>query len=114
MVATNEPALDRDLAMARVGGDTELLKELGALFLEESPRMMAELRDALARGDVRAVERTAHSLKGSVANFGAKRAVDTAFQIEQSGRTGNLGPVPGLLTPLDDALRMLYAELGQL
>ena len=114
MAVSNEPALDHELAMARVGGDAELLKELAALFLEESPRLMTELRDAYARADSRAVERTAHGLKGSVANFGAKRAVEAAFQIEQSGRAGDLGPVANLLAALDEALFVLHAELGQL
>ncbi len=100
--------------MARVGGDAELLKELALLFLEESPRMMTELLAAHAQGDAKQVERTAHGLKGSVANFGAKRAVDAAFQIEQSGRAGKLDGVAALLDTLDLALAALYSELRQL
>jgi HPt (histidine-containing phosphotransfer) domain-containing protein len=108
------PVLDRDLAMMRVGDDTELLKELADLFLEEYPRLMGELRAALEQGDARQVERSAHGLKGSVANFGAKPAVDAAFQIEQLGRSGKLDPVADLLRTLDLALLTLHGELSQL
>jgi len=106
--------LDRELAMVRVGGDEELLKELAQLFLEEYPRLMAELHAAHEKGDAAQVERTAHGLKGSVANFGAKQAVDAAYAIEQLGRGGRLEPVTGLLRTLDLALLSLHAELAQL
>ena len=108
------PVLDRELAMTRVGGDTELLKELADLFLEEYPRLMGELRAALERGDAKQVEHAAHGLKGSVANFGAKPAVDAAYQIEQFGRDGKLAPVTDLLRSLDLALLALHGELAQL
>jgi two-component system sensor histidine kinase/response regulator len=106
--------LDHEAAMARVGGDEELLKELAQLFLEEYPRLMAELREAHAQGDARMVERTAHGLKGSVANFGAKPAVEAAYQIEQLGKGGKLDAVTEALRTLDLALLSLHAELKQL
>lgn len=106
--------LDHEVAMARVGGDTELLRELAQLFMEESPRLMAELRAAHEQGDAKQVERTAHGLKGSVANFGAKPAVDAAYQIEQLGKAGKLEPAAEVLRSLDLALLALNAELSQL
>jgi HPt (histidine-containing phosphotransfer) domain-containing protein len=100
--------------MTRVGGDAELLKELADLFLEEYPRLMAELRAAHEQGDAKQVERTAHGLKGSVANFGAKPAVDAASQIEQLGKAGKLETVAEALRSLDLALLSLHSELTQL
>jgi HPt (histidine-containing phosphotransfer) domain-containing protein len=106
--------LDHEVAMSRVGGDAELLKELAGLFLEEYPRLIAELRDAHHDGDAKRVESTAHGLKGSVANFGAKAAVDAALRIEQLGRAGNLGGVEEMLHTLDLALLALHTELTAL
>ena len=114
MAVSNESMLDHDLAISRVGGDAELLKELGQLFIEEYPRLLAELRDAHRRGDAQEVERAAHSLKGSAVNFGARRAVDAAARIEQLGRDGTLDSVAELLGTLDLALLALHAELAQL
>lgn len=106
--------LDHELAMSRVGGDAELLKELAGLFLEEYPRLIAEMREAYQQGDAKRVEHTAHGLKGSVANFGAQPAVDAALLIEQLGRSGNLSAVAEMLQTLDLALLVLHAELAAL
>ena len=94
-----EQLLDRANALARVGGDLDLLKEIAALFLDEYPRELDEIRTALASGDAHTLERSAHGLKGAVANFGARPAVDAAFQLEQFGIAANTGhggfPVKG-------------------
>jgi HPt (histidine-containing phosphotransfer) domain-containing protein len=106
--------LDRELALTRVGGDAELLKEIASLFLEDYPLTLAELRDALNRGDATKVERAAHGLKGSVSNFGAKPAVEAARNIENLGRAHQLAEVGQVLTTLELALAALRPELESL
>jgi len=63
--------LDHALALERVGGDRSLLREIAVLFLDEYPRIMAEIRAALEAGNAVALERAAHSLKGSALGVGA-------------------------------------------
>ena len=109
-----EQLLDRASALARVGGDLDLLKEIAALFLDEYPRELDEIRMALASGDAHTLERSAHGLKGAVANFGARAAVDAAFQLEQLGKAGKLDQVPVFLAELERALACLHAELSAL
>jgi len=109
-----EQVLDRATALARVGGDLELLKEIAALFLDDYPRALDEIHQALATGDAKTLERSAHGLKGSVANFGARAAVDAAFQLEQLGRAHTLDQVPPALAALEQALASLHAELASL
>ena len=106
--------LDYPLALSRVGGDKELLKELGDLFLEEYPQLLAEIHDAHKQGAAAQLGRVAHSLKGSVANFGAKDAVELAAQLEQCGAKGNLAAVDEMLHALDLVLLSLQAELARL
>jgi len=106
-----EHVLDHATALSRVGGDLELLKEIAALFLDEYPRELAEMRKALATGDAPTLERSAHGLKGSVANFGARAAVDAAFQLEQFGKAGKLDQAPPALAELERALACLHGEL---
>jgi two-component system sensor histidine kinase/response regulator len=106
--------VDRELALARVGGDTDLLKEIAKLFLEEYPKMLVELRDAAAKGDAQALERIAHGLKGSVANFGARAAVDAALKLEDMGHARKLVEVSQSLHALDQALATLRPELEAL
>jgi two-component system, sensor histidine kinase and response regulator len=106
--------LDRELALSRVGGDAELLKEIAALFMEDYPNALAEIRAATARGDAKGVERAAHGLKGSVANFGAQAAADAALQIEQIGRAGDLSRAREAIDTLARALDALRPELEAL
>ena len=106
-----EQVLDRETALARVGGDIDLLKEIAALFLDEYPLALVEMHKALATGDAKSLERSAHGLKGSVANFGARTAVDAAFELEQFGRAHNLDRAPQALATLEQALAGLHAQL---
>ena len=109
-----EQVLDRATALSRVGGDLDLLKEIAALFLEEYPRELDDIHKALATGDAHMLERSAHGLKGSVANFGARAAVDAAFQLEQLGKAGKLDQVPPALSALERTLACLHAELSSI
>jgi HPt (histidine-containing phosphotransfer) domain-containing protein len=72
--------------LSRVGGDTQLLKQLVELFLRESPPMMEGIRKALKEQDSGALEKAAHTLKGSVGNFAAKEACEAALKLERLGR----------------------------
>ena len=110
-MAMTNAAMDRALALSRVGGDTELLREIGQLFLEEYPTMLTRLAAAVANQDANAVDRTAHSIKGSVANFGAQAAYQAALELEQMGREQNLGDAHRQLGELERALAALQAEL---
>lgn len=107
-------SLDRALALSRVGGDLELLQEIARLFLDDTPRMMKEIRDAMAAGDARAVERAAHSLKGCVANFGANSAFEAALAMERKGRGGDLSGIHELYAQLERLIGQLEPELEAL
>jgi HPt (histidine-containing phosphotransfer) domain-containing protein len=107
-------SIDREVALARVGGDAELLHEIACLFLDDYPKVIADLHAAAARGDASGVERTAHNLKGSVANFGAHTAIETALKIEDLGRARRLGELTPLLQALEQALAAIRPELEAL
>ncbi len=107
-------SLDRQVALSRVGGDVELLKEIAVLFLEDYPKSLADLRDAAARADAKALERAAHGLKGSVANFGAAAAFEAARTLEELGRARNLAPAAAVIAQLEQALAVLRIELEAL
>ena len=105
---------DRTLALSRVGGDAELLKEIALLFLEDYPQSLRELREAIETGDAKRVERAAHGLKGSVSNFGARTAVEAAYRIETMGRAQQLTSVEPALRMLERALAALRPNLEAL
>ena len=106
--------MDRALALSRVGGDAELLREIAQLFIGDYPRALGELREAIAQGDAMKVERTAHGLKGSVSNFGAPAAVEAARMMEFLGRDRRLAEAGQVIRTLELALAALHPELEAL
>ncbi len=103
--------LDHALALERVGGDQGLLREIAVLFLNEYPRSIAEIRQAIESGDAVGLERAAHSLKGSIGNFGAQQAFQAALHLETIGRSGDLSPVREAFDDLVSALDSLRPAL---
>src|SRR5262249_10544546 len=65
---SSQVVFDRSKALAQTEGDVELLGQLVQLFFDQSAGLLPELRDAIARGDGKALERSAHKLKGSLSN----------------------------------------------
>ena len=70
--------------------DPQLLRDLVDLFLDECPRLVDEIRVALERKDAKAVQRGAHSLKGSTSNLAAKMASEAALKLERLAHAGDL------------------------
>ena|SRR5579864_510534 len=103
--------LDESLALSRVGGDADLLREVIELFLDDYPQAIEGIRSAVAAHDATALEHQAHSLKGSVSTFGARRAFEAALALEKQGRSKDLSGVENGLSQLEDALQALVPEL---
>ncbi len=98
-------------------GEPDVLEELIGLFFEEAPPKLAALREAIEEGDARAVERVAHTLKGSSGSMGAPRMSALCGELERVGGSEDLTRAPGLLDRLeaefDRACRALDAELSR-
>jgi CheY-like chemotaxis protein len=110
-VQTQLQQLDESLALSRVGGDIDLLKEVVELFLDDYPSTFEKIKGAVDSRDATALEHHAHSLKGSVSTFGANRAFEAAFTLEKQGRSGDLTGAPDGLVQLEQALEALRPEL---
>lgn len=106
--------LNRMLALERVGGDQQLLQEVAQLFLEDCPRAMTDIRTAIDSRDAKLLEREAHSLKGSVANFGAEPVVSAALELERMGRNGDFGRAESGYEQLSRMMKILEPQLAEL
>jgi HPt (histidine-containing phosphotransfer) domain-containing protein len=76
--------------LERLGGDQQLFHEVIEIFLREAPKQMANMHEALARGDKDATERIAHTLKGELGYLGVSEASHIASELENAGRNGDL------------------------
>jgi len=88
-----------------------LLKDLVRIFLDDCPQLLTGVRGAVERGDAQGMERAAHKLKGSVANFAARAAYDAALRLEVMGRDGHLDQATEALLQLESALEELKPVL---
>ncbi len=82
--------VDKAQLLARVGGDMDLLGELVDLFLDTGGQMLSQVEQSVSRGNAEAIERAAHTIKGTVGNFAADRAFEAALKLETMGREGTL------------------------
>jgi two-component system, sensor histidine kinase and response regulator len=118
-VAPDKPAAptaswDKTEALDRIGGDEELLEELCQIFLEESPKLLQKLRQAVAAGDSDGVTRAAHSLKGESSYLGAGGASQAARQLEEMGRVKDLSRAGETLAVLEREVADLRRDLKKL
>lgn len=106
--------LDYSAALARVGGDTELLQELAGMFMEEYPKLLDEIRRGLGDQNAAVASNAAHQLKGLLAQFGAETARQAAYAVEQPARQGDLAATRQNLQLLEEAMRRVHPDLVQM
>src|ERR1700683_234409 len=87
---TGKQLWNRSAALEIVGGDEGLLNEMVQLFLVESPKLLAQMQQALAQNDPRLMEMAAHCLKGELRYLVVPEASEAADKLEITGRTGEM------------------------
>jgi len=108
---TTAPPWDKERALQRVEGDQDLLVDICRIFLEESPKLLANLHAAIAANDPDGVQKSAHSLKGESSYLQAATVSETARQLEVMGREKNLSQSSGVLQILERELTKLRAAV---
>jgi HPt (histidine-containing phosphotransfer) domain-containing protein len=103
-----EAVLDWDAAVTRIGGRSDLLKQMVGLFLsKECDKLLGDIRQAIKDQDAAKLRRVAHSLKGSANCFAAGPASAAALRLETMGRDG-------ALTDADETFAVLAKEIERL
>jgi histidine phosphotransfer protein HptB len=100
-----------DELQANAGADFVL--ELVDTFAEEAPRLLAELRSALAVDAAERFRRAAHSLKSNSSTFGATRLATMARALELGGLPPNADAVDALAPEIEMTLAALQALARQ-
>ena len=87
----------------RLMDDRELACSVLHWFLDDVPKCLDHLREALLREDVETLGRRAHSLTGLAANAGAPRLRDRAEQLETAANEQELDKIAALLPQAEAA-----------
>lgn len=104
----SQPVLDKaTLDQLIANTDREFAAELVTTYLDDSPRLLADLRRALAEGNAPNFQRAAHSLKSNSASLGALGLSAQAKELEMIGRAGKLDGAGEKV----DQLAASYAEV---
>jgi HPt (histidine-containing phosphotransfer) domain-containing protein len=88
----DQTALDNIRHLQRAGAPNILDRVVG-LYVEDAPRQILAMRNALATGDRAALERAAHTLKSSSANLGALELAASCKDIEINAHASQLEKV---------------------
>ena len=73
------------------------MQEVMTTFLEDTERILGELRSDAASGRAAEVRRHAHSLKSTAASFGASALSDLCRRLEELGQADRLEDAPALI-----------------
>ena len=110
-----EPAATDDLnpveLLERVQGDRELLAEIVQLFDDGLPAILRSLRESADRNDTAEFARAAHTLKGSVGNFGRQAAYRAVEQMEGFAKENDMAQAAATLRIVESELDRLQAAL---
>jgi CheY-like chemotaxis protein len=99
--------IDEQEVLKGLGGDRDLFTDVLSLFLEDSNRLFREIKAAVAGKDPAALARSAHALKGSIANLSSGAAHRYSAELEKMGKNGEVSSAPEFIRKLEDALQKL-------
>jgi len=110
--AADTAVIDYRGAMQRLGGDTELFRELVRMVSEDAPGLVEVMWQCLDTADAAELLRAAHSLKGLAANFGASEVVDRARRLEGIAQSPSLGAARPVVDELQREVTRLLDALA--
>ena len=91
--------------------DAEVVGIIAEPFLAEWPLDLVRLQVALAADDIKGVLHLAHSLKGTLAMFGARPASEVAAQLERQSHVGDATGMAALVDQLTSEVAQLLVVL---
>jgi two-component system, sensor histidine kinase and response regulator len=107
----NPFALDAIRALSAEQGEL-LLQRVLATFLQDTPRQLASLHEAVAESDPATIRKTAHSMKSSSANVGADALAKLFKDLEQMARAGHIDGASDLIAQLEREFQSVRQSLS--
>ena len=108
-----QDVLDWDGLKAVTDGDTVFEQELVQLFIESGDAALRDIRDAVTQGDLSAIQRASHLLKGASANIHAQSASRAAARLEDAARAGAHAQIASLEEDLRKQTQLTFAVIRQ-
>ena len=103
--------VDWTVALEYVDGNQSLLREVVQICLQETPRLMGQIRVAIDASDAASVNRAAHSLRGSMLFLGPVLPCQFAQDLELEAADKDLGRAEELYRSLESSVGSLREVL---
>jgi CheY-like chemotaxis protein len=97
-----------------ISWDTEIGQELIRLFLEDTPARINAIREAIQTENCSALQKAAHSLKGSALTFGEAQLAEICEQLEIMAFANRMPGSGRLLQSLEDEYSVTQSRLQAL
>lgn len=98
-----EQAVDFEAACQQIPGGIDGARSLAEIFLQECQQLTDEIRQGISSGDSKTLRRAAHTLKSSAEIFAARQLASVARELEQFGRSEQIGNAQSCLPALERA-----------
>ena len=106
-------AVDISCALAKYGGDEEMLNTIMTKVVQEAPTIIREIRAAISQSDFGRLIKNAHGLRGSMITFGAKPVEELALRLQKMGASQVLSGAEQVLHELESRLGRVQFALAQ-
>jgi HPt (histidine-containing phosphotransfer) domain-containing protein len=93
------------------GDGGAFLREIIAIYIEDTPKRIEDLKTSMAAGDVALFTRSAHTIKGSSANVGAFVLKGVAERMESLSRREGLKSMPTMVADCEAEFTRAATEL---
>jgi HPt (histidine-containing phosphotransfer) domain-containing protein len=106
-----EDVINRKELSERLDRDLALFNELADIFISDSVNLISKIEDTIKAGDSQALGKAAHTLKGAVSNFSAKKAYESALALEKIGKNSEMNLVPAAFEELKNEINIVKEAL---
>lgn len=93
------------------GVDAEILPRLGRMMVESCRESLASLKLSHSQRDWKGMARTAHTLRGSLGLFGARKSAATLSRLEKMLAGGDYESIHLLIDELEQEMKAVVAEV---
>jgi CheY-like chemotaxis protein len=98
-------------ALARLEYDQDLFCDIVGIFIEEAPKQLTTLSQAVEDSATEVIERIAHSLKSELSYLGLPHAGRWAGELEGIARNGALGGASEVLRALQREISLVIPQM---
>jgi PAS domain S-box-containing protein len=102
---------DYDSLLERLMGDENCVRKVASLFIDDIPKQLKALKQALLDRDSKNTELHSHSMKGAAGNIGVYKFRNVAAQIEKAGKAADIDLIYSLMPELEKQFKLAVEEI---